>query len=715
MLVFDCSQSMLARDISPSRLEHARWIARQLIKEFRGDRFGIVTFAGDAFLECPLTNDTTTLLSFLREISTDSIPVSGTNIESALKTAREALKKVKGQDHAIVLLTDGEELEGDVQQEISALVEENIPVIATGVGSNEAVPIKKPDGEYIRDAEGEIVTTRLESEVLESLARGTDGQFIESTTRETGLDWIMTHLEQIIPEEGQKQEKMVPMERFQIPLAIAFFLLLTRLLVGERRLKKTRKDFPLLILTALFISAGGNPVNSSMDVSTADARNGRSTAAREETPNKTEGNTYTEGDNAGAKDQLQYERRLTESDKHELEEQLATYKKRLKNSAEKYPLRLLFNIGRLYQHLGKPEKAEEHYRQIISQRDKDDNHQLPVAWSYWNLGVLKYNAAAQQAKTEPAESLDTIEEVVYLYREGLMLVAEVKELREEGRKEIVRQLAVNLECALNLQKQIEDFLNAERILEKLRQDALAQANRALIKQRGIPLQKNFSSFSEQVAKTEKETQSSKFFIHRLASFLTLLEQRFGKNDQTLQQRAHEAHRKTMQALEKQRKLLAGKIATNNVARNLNETEQHLAAALELLKDPSTEEQDDEKQPEQDDKGKQDDRPGEEKSGSEEPEDDQDAPEDASDASREPGDGEDDNGTGQETDKNNGEPQDDDQESPDTTTAGDEKKQRLEDEQAESLLQQMGEYEGNFQQFLKQYRFKGKDDEGEKSW
>ena len=95
-----------------SRLEHAKWLIRTLIEHAPGDRFALVAFAGDAFLECPLTRDRNTLFTFLDDLDTRTIPVGGTHIAKALQTARQAFKAAEGGDRAIVLVSDGEELQG---------------------------------------------------------------------------------------------------------------------------------------------------------------------------------------------------------------------------------------------------------------------------------------------------------------------------------------------------------------------------------------------------------------------------------------------------------------------------------------------------------------------------------------------------------------------------------------------------------------------------
>ena len=113
LIVLDVSRSMLSRDIAPSRLDHAKFLMRKLIEDTLGDRYGIIAFAGRAFLECPITEDRTSLFSIINEINTSSIPVGGTNIEKALEQAIKAFKAASGGYKAIILITDGDELQGN--------------------------------------------------------------------------------------------------------------------------------------------------------------------------------------------------------------------------------------------------------------------------------------------------------------------------------------------------------------------------------------------------------------------------------------------------------------------------------------------------------------------------------------------------------------------------------------------------------------------------
>lgn len=184
VVALDASKSMLARDVSPDRLDRAKLELTTLLDELKGDRVGLVVFAGDAFIQCPLTSDYAAAKMFLRAVDPEQMQEGGTNIGGALELARRMLDSTDrgAKDRVVVLLSDGEDLAGEVQKGEDALKDENIKVLAVGVGSEagEPIPILDKDGQmvgYKKDADGQTVLTRLDRSGLEELARATGGEF----------------------------------------------------------------------------------------------------------------------------------------------------------------------------------------------------------------------------------------------------------------------------------------------------------------------------------------------------------------------------------------------------------------------------------------------------------------------------------------------------------------------------------------------------------
>lgn len=184
VVALDASKSMLARDVSPNRLDRAKLELTTLLDELKGDRVGIVVFAGDAFIQCPLTSDYAAAKMFLRAIDPEQMQEGGTNIGGALELSRQMLDSTDrgAKDRVIVLLSDGEDLAGEVKKGEDALRDENIKVLAVGIGSEtgEPIPLTDKNGNvlgYKKDADGQTVLTRLDRSGLQELAEATGGDF----------------------------------------------------------------------------------------------------------------------------------------------------------------------------------------------------------------------------------------------------------------------------------------------------------------------------------------------------------------------------------------------------------------------------------------------------------------------------------------------------------------------------------------------------------
>lgn len=248
LVVFDVSKSMLCKDVQPSRLEHGKWFVRELVRRSHGDRFGLVAFAGTAFLECPLTSDKTSFLQALNELNIDSIPVGGTNLQNALETALKAFKAAESGHRAIVLVTDGDELTGDSSKAIERARETKTPLFVVGVG-DPAQPqiIQAPDEsgavKTVKDASGEAVKSPLNEKALGSLALQSGGIYVRSTSANTGFGEISSRVAGLVPKDYDLGRQTRPIERFVWPLAGAFALFLIWLCVSERGFRRAAALF----------------------------------------------------------------------------------------------------------------------------------------------------------------------------------------------------------------------------------------------------------------------------------------------------------------------------------------------------------------------------------------------------------------------------------------------------------------------------------------
>lgn len=184
VVAIDASRSMYARDVSPSRIDRARLELMALLDQLKGDRVAIVAFAGDAFIQCPLTSDYAAAKMFLRAVDPNEMPQGGTDLGAALLLSRQVLEDADrgAKDRVVVLLTDGEDLSSGVKDGVDALKAIGARVLAVGIGSEsgERIPLLNRNGDivgYQKDAEGNTVLTRLDKAGLMRIASDTGGEF----------------------------------------------------------------------------------------------------------------------------------------------------------------------------------------------------------------------------------------------------------------------------------------------------------------------------------------------------------------------------------------------------------------------------------------------------------------------------------------------------------------------------------------------------------
>ena len=237
MIVLDVSNSMLAEDYSPNRLERAKLAISRLVDKLRDDRIGLIVFAGNSFVQLPITTDYVSAKMFLNSISTESVPVQGTAIGDAINTAVRSFSAQSEKSRAIIVITDGENHEDDPVAAAKQAGELGIRVFAVGVGSPEGEEIPM-DGDLLRDKEGEIVVTRLDEKVLQEVAAEGNGVYVRAGNSEFGLNPI---IEDIRKMEDEKYSSIVFEEydeQFMYFLGIALFFFVIEMLVGDRRSKR---------------------------------------------------------------------------------------------------------------------------------------------------------------------------------------------------------------------------------------------------------------------------------------------------------------------------------------------------------------------------------------------------------------------------------------------------------------------------------------------
>ena len=235
IIALDVSNSMLAQDYSPNRLERAKLAIAQVSEKLQGDRVGLIVFAGDAYVQIPLTSDYISARMFLNSISTNSVPVQGTAIGSAIDLALRSFSEQSDKSRAIIVITDGENHEDDPVAVAQAAADMGVRVFTIGIGSKEGTFIPLPDGGYITDEDGNNVMTRLDDATLQEIAAVGNGLYVQSSTREFGLNPIIEEIQNMEDEvmTSVVYEEYEELYMYFLGVALLFFVI--EMLVGDRR------------------------------------------------------------------------------------------------------------------------------------------------------------------------------------------------------------------------------------------------------------------------------------------------------------------------------------------------------------------------------------------------------------------------------------------------------------------------------------------------
>jgi Ca-activated chloride channel family protein len=238
---------MLAPDLKPDRLTRAKLAIRDLVAKFDGDRVGLVAFAGDAFLQCPLTLDRGVFEQTLDALDTTTIFRGGTDVGRAIDVARSALHNQPANRKLLVFLTDGEDLESHAVQEARAAAADGIRIYTVGVGTpgGELIPLAGEPGQFARDDKGGFVRSQLDENTLQAIARVTGGDYRRLGLDGRGLEALYQDVLAKLPREDlHSRMHQIPIERFQWPLGFSILFLALEPLVGERRRRRVLEAEP---------------------------------------------------------------------------------------------------------------------------------------------------------------------------------------------------------------------------------------------------------------------------------------------------------------------------------------------------------------------------------------------------------------------------------------------------------------------------------------
>ena len=234
MLAIDISNSMLAEDFAPNRLERTKYAGDKLFDGLKQDRVGVVVFAGDATVQLPITSDYRMAKAFAKRISPSMAAVQGTSIAKALSLAEMSFSSDSDASRAIILITDGEDHEGQVLEAAQRAADQGIKIFAIGIGTPEGAPIQIGN-EFIKDEKGNMVVSKLDEEMLQQITQMTGGAYVRATKQSLGLDEIIRTLNDMEQSELTTVRFEEYNEQFQYLIAVALILLILEYCLLDRR------------------------------------------------------------------------------------------------------------------------------------------------------------------------------------------------------------------------------------------------------------------------------------------------------------------------------------------------------------------------------------------------------------------------------------------------------------------------------------------------
>ena len=238
MIALDVSNSMMAEDYSPNRLERAKLAISSLTDKLRDDRIGLVVFAGTSFVQLPVTTDYASAKMFLNSINTESVPIQGTALGEALTTCIRSFSTQSERSRAIIVITDGENHEDDPVAVARQAAEMGIKVFTIGVGSSEGKPIPY-QGELLKDKDGNIVVSRLDEKILREIASAGNGAYVRAGMSEFGLNPIVDDIKRMDEEVFNSVIFEEFDEQYMYFFAIALAFLVIEMLIGERKARRS--------------------------------------------------------------------------------------------------------------------------------------------------------------------------------------------------------------------------------------------------------------------------------------------------------------------------------------------------------------------------------------------------------------------------------------------------------------------------------------------
>lgn len=238
IIALDVSNSMLAEDIQPDRLTRAKQAISRLVDNLDNDKIGLIVFAGDAYIQIPITTDYISAKMFLSAINPNIVPKQGTAIGAAIDLGMRSFSPGEGKSKAMIIITDGENHEDDPVKEADAAAKAGIIIHTLGIGSTQGVPIPVMNNgrkDYLKDEDGTTVISKLDEEILKKIALATNGNYVRASNSNIGLDEIFSDIRKMKKQDLESTMYTEYNDQYQIFAALALFLLVTDFIIMERK------------------------------------------------------------------------------------------------------------------------------------------------------------------------------------------------------------------------------------------------------------------------------------------------------------------------------------------------------------------------------------------------------------------------------------------------------------------------------------------------
>lgn len=235
IIALDISNSMLAQDVQPSRLDKSKLMIENLINSFINDKIGLVVFAGEAYVQLPITSDYVSAKMFLSDITPNLISAQGTDIARAIRVSLSSFTQQKGVGKAIILITDGEDNEGGALESVKEAKEKGVNVFILGVGDSKGAPIPLGNGEYLKDNHGQTVMTALNENMCKEIAQAGSGTYIHIDNTSLAQEQLNNELSKLQKGDSDAVVYSEYNEQFQIVALFSFILLLIEVCLLERK------------------------------------------------------------------------------------------------------------------------------------------------------------------------------------------------------------------------------------------------------------------------------------------------------------------------------------------------------------------------------------------------------------------------------------------------------------------------------------------------